>query len=253
MNGELFQICRLTAAAKKVLAEGGAFHFAPGKYANHIEFHFLPTNPLSAEEYEIAHNSADWFAKCMQQDLVDVKMMIPLKSENRKILGFANTSRASILTFLKNGEVHYWVARWEFDSKLRVWNIVYKEAVWQDAPQGRPGFEDNTREFLEVLEQIAQFAHQIGAGNFEKIFLEAAAILKKEQEAKVKSDLPIPENYQHIFDAAARADVFGAMGSWNDDPAYMAHTKGLEEEYNRLSDELLKQMRMAILYAVNQW
>lgn len=253
MNGELFQICKLTAAAKRAMADGGAFLFAPTKYENRIEFHFLPTNALSVEESEIVYEPVAWFEKCKQQGLVDLKMMIPTKAEDRRILGFANTSRASVLTFLKNGEVHYWVARWEFDSKLRLWNIVYKESVWENAPQGRPGFADNTREFLEVLEQIADLAHQIGADNFETIFREAAAILNKEQEAKVKSELPLPESYRHIFEAAARADVFGAMGSWNDDPAYMAHEKGLDEEYNRLSDELLKQMRMAILYAVNQW
>ncbi|MBQ7926458.1 MAG: hypothetical protein IJ335_09220 [Lachnospiraceae bacterium] len=78
-------------------------------------------------------------------------------------------------------------------------------------------------------------------------------MLRKEQKPKGVSELPLPEAYRHIFEAAARADVFGAMGSWNDDPAYMAHEKGLEEEYNRLSDELLKQIRQAVLFAVNQW
>lgn len=253
MNGELFQICKLTAAAKKALAQGGEFLFAPGQYENRIEFQFLPMNTLSAQEAECVYHPADWFEKCKQQDLEDIKMMIPLKAENRKVLGFANTSRASILTFLKNGEVHYWVAHWEFDSKLRLWNIVYKESVWENAPQGRPQFADNTKEFLAVLGRIGELANKIGAHYFGKIFREAASILRKEQKPKGVSELPLPEAYRHIFEAAARADVFGAMGSWNDDPAYMAHEKGLEEEYNRLSDELLKQIRQAVLFAVNQW
>ncbi len=253
MNGELFQICKLTAGAKKALAQGGEFLFAPGQYENKIEFQFLSMNPLAAQEAESVYRPADWFAKCKQQEVVDMKMMIPLKAENRKVLGFANTSRASILTFLKNGEVHYWIARWEFDSKLRLWNIVYKEAVWENAPQGRPQFADNTKEFLAVLGQIGEFANKIGAHHFGKIFREAAAILRKEMQAKVVSELPLPEAYRHIFEAAARADVFGAMGSWNDDPASMAQSKGLFEQYDRLSDELLKQIRQAVLFAVNQW
>jgi hypothetical protein len=53
--------------------------------------------------------------------------------------------------------------------------------------------------------------------------------------------------------AASTADVFGAMGSWNDSPPYMADEKGLSSFYNELSDELLKQQRLAIHYAVNQW
>ena len=43
------------------------------------------------------------------------------------------------------------------------------------------------------------------------------------------------------------------MGSWNDSPPYMAQNKGLEEEYDILSDELLKNIRLAILYSINEW
>ncbi len=43
------------------------------------------------------------------------------------------------------------------------------------------------------------------------------------------------------------------MGSWNDSPPYMAQEKGLEKEYETLSDQLLKQIRSAILYSVNEW
>jgi len=53
------------------------------------------------------------------------------------------------------------------------------------------------------------------------------------------------------FKAAITADVFGAMGSWNDSPPYMAHEKGLDKEYDLLSGELLKQIRLAILFAIN--
>lgn len=48
------------------------------------------------------------------------------------------------------------------------------------------------------------------------------------------------------------ADVFGAMGSWNDGPPYCAHLKGLDNEYEGLSNELLRQSRLAVLYAVNE-
>jgi len=67
-------------------------------------------------------------------------------------------------------------------------------------------------------------------------------------------ELPqIPDPNLQIFEAASLADVFGAMGSWNDSPPYMAHEKGLDQEYETLSAELLKHIRLAILYAVNEW
>ncbi len=43
------------------------------------------------------------------------------------------------------------------------------------------------------------------------------------------------------------------MSSWNDDPHVMAHEKGLTKEYDLLSDELLKNIRLAIMYAINEW
>ena len=63
----------------------------------------------------------------------------------------------------------------------------------------------------------------------------------------------IPAGHQRLFLAASYADVFGAMGSWNDSPPYSAHEKGLDLEYETLSKELLKQIRLAVLFAVNEW
>ncbi len=42
------------------------------------------------------------------------------------------------------------------------------------------------------------------------------------------------------------------MGFWNDGPPYSAHEKGLDDAYDNLSNELLKQIRLAALYAINE-
>ncbi|MDE6733763.1 MAG: hypothetical protein K2J77_12930 [Oscillospiraceae bacterium] len=62
----------------------------------------------------------------------------------------------------------------------------------------------------------------------------------------------IPERNLRLFYAADTADLFGAMGSWNDSPPFMAHEKGLDKEYDELSARLLKNIRLAVLYAVNE-
>ena len=61
----------------------------------------------------------------------------------------------------------------------------------------------------------------------------------------------LEENALRMFLAASQADVFGGMGSWNDDPAGIAQEKGLGEEYDRLSKELYVQIRKAVMYAVS--
>ena len=68
-----------------------------------------------------------------------------------------------------------------------------------------------------------------------------------------KEFLEMPEEQLRLFKAANLADVFGAMGSWNDHPWALAQEKDLFDEYNKLSDELLKNVRLALLYAINEW
>jgi len=63
----------------------------------------------------------------------------------------------------------------------------------------------------------------------------------------------LPEKNKRIFMAASEADVFGAMGSWNDTPACVAEEKDLGEKYNDLSAKLLQQIRLALLYSINEW
>ncbi len=102
-------------------------------------------------------------------------------------------------------------------------------------------------------------ADRIGCGSFGKIFRNAREILDggKEIPDRYGNGMPvllpdIPEAERRLFYAASMADVFSAMGSWNDDSPGCAHMKGLDREYETLSDELLKQIRLAALYAVNE-
>ncbi len=259
MNGETYQLCRLTAEVKMAMRENRGLVFEPIKYENCIKFQFMQHKTLSGTKAECADNPADWFEKLKKQGLEDIKMIIPTKVKNRQILGFANTNRASMFTFLKNGDVHYWVAQWDYDREIEMWNITYTEYELNAAPPGRPAFTDNTEAFVDILGEISDFADTIGFEVFGKIFREAIAIAEGKQEPVfgdkkvVIPRPPLPKTHEKIFFAASRADVFGAMGSWNDSPPYAAHKRGLTDEYDRLSDALLTQMRMAILYAVNEW
>ena len=98
---------------------------------------------------------------------------------------------------------------------------------------------------------------KIACNNFAVVFQKAIDILSGSSDyTDTEYNLPlpeIPEENLHLFEAASTADVFGAMGSWNDSPAYMAHEKGMDNEYESLSGELLKQIRLATLYAINEW
>lgn len=257
MNGEMYQICRIVAAAKTALKNANAISYEPIKYENSIEFQFLPQKKLFYKSNFKADSVINWYEHCFKRGLQDIKMLTPVIVENRNVLGFSNATQSSIVCFFRDGNVSCFVPKWEFDSVGKMWDIVYTEHEWQNHPIDKPRFKDNTQELKAILEDITNLANQIECDNFAQLFRQAIKALDKTSQYiddEYNIPLPqIPEKKLRIFQAANIADVFGAMGSWNDSPPYMAHEKGLDKEYEALSSELLKQIRLAILYAVNEW
>ena len=183
-------------------------------------------------------------------------MLVPIAVNDRNLLGFSNTTESTLVCFFKE-RVTYFIARWEFDTEKKAWNILYTEYEWIDVPAGKPHFEDESAGFLEILKKIKAFACAIDCDSFAEIFQKAIDILEGTSghiDTEYGLPLPgLPEKHLRIFEAASAADVFGAMGSWNDSPPGMAHKKNLDKEYEELSNELLKQVRLAIRYAINEW
>lgn len=257
MNGEMYQICCITAAAKNALKTGAAIQFEPAAYETCIGFQFLPQRKLFGTKQVNARGVEEWYAHCCKKGMEDIKMILPIRVKDRNVLGFANTSQSALVCFLKNSQVSLFFPRWEFDSVQKGWNIRYTEQEWMDPPQEKPHFCDNTEDFKTILEKIGRLAREIDCSNFADMFETSLSYL---QGVPLPDYTPgqiprprIPESHLPIFQAAGLADVFGAMGSWNDSPPYMAHEKGMDGEYEALSEELLKQLRLAVLYAVNEW
>lgn len=257
MNGQMFQIASIVAASKKAMQLKEPIRFKPLEYENKIEFVFLPQKGFLSTKKYIASNVSLWFEQIKKNGIQDIKLLCPYSVKDRQILGFSNTTESSIVCFFKNGKVTYFVADWQFDSVQKKWNILYSEHEWTNPPSKKPSFENNTNSFREVLLSIKEFAEKIECESFAKIFTSAINLLdglSEYPDEKYGLSLPpIPTQNLQMFEAASVSDVFGAMGSWNDSPACMAYDKGLYEEYEILSSELLKNVRLAILYAINEW
>ncbi len=257
MNGQMYQIASIVAASKKAMKLSEAIQYYPAKYENSIKFAFLPQKGFLETEKYIASNVSEWFEQIKINGVLDVKLLCPYTVKDRSRLGFSNTTESCILCFHKNGKVTYFVPDWQFDDVKKQWNILYSENNWSDPPSEKPRFENNTDSFREVLLSISELARKIECEYFADVFTMAVNLLDGSDDYPDKKyDLklpPLPQQNLQLFEAASIADVFGAMGSWNDSPPYMAHIKGLDKEYESLSTELLKNMRLAILYAINEW
>ncbi len=255
MNGETAELCALTANAKYALKHGCKLNYTTDKYVNSEIFRFLPRElPGCPENKEILERSAqDWFERLLSLELTDIFMLLPGNADNRMVHGFANTQGGCILCFFKSDLVTFFTSKWSFDKENHIWNIEFTEREWENPPSGNPRFPDNTDEFAGVLTDIAELAEKIDESFWADIFRKAKDILDGNSEYD-RSGLPdLPERNLRLYSAAAKADVFGAMGSWNDSPPYSAREKGLSEDYKLLSDELFIQIQKALLFAVNEF
>ena len=249
MNGEVVQICDITIASKFALKTKNKISYIPSKYENKIEF-------LFTENYK-AKNVNEWYDYCIEKGLEDIKLLMPISVKDPNLLGFANTSQASLVCFFKNSLITYFTPNWQY--KNNAWNIIYTEYKWENPPKEKPKFSDNTEDFKNILSRIASFADKIDFQNFANIFIEAFNILNGKSIENIKNNFfeqyffELPEINKRLFYASNISDVFGGMGSWNDCPPFSASERGLENEYKNLSSELLTQIRLALLYSVNEW
>ena len=249
MNGQMHQIACIVAAARKALKTDQEILYHPDQYINKICFQILPSEKGEVTELSVT----DWFKNLKEKGLKDLKLFCPISVEDRDILGFSNTTQSSILCFYKDGKASYFLPNWESSSAGRGWDVTYTEFDWERSSQEIPHYENNIEEFKDILARIEDLAIKIECDNFAKVFHSARNLLLDLDAAKVLEEPQIPPQNQNIFRAASAADVFGGMGSWNDGPGWLAQDKGLGQQYDELSDQLLRNIRSAILFAINEW
>ena len=252
MNGEVFNSCIIVASIKQALKSNLELNYKSEKYIKSLVFDFiLGDEPEKREQASIN----EWFKHALKLGLSDVRYATNLSvtSEERSLQGFSNVSYKSILCIYKD-KMSYLVPHWSFEEDKKGWDIVYKEFSLNGMPEIQK-FSDNTLEFKDLLTKIAKFADEIECENFGDCFREGLKALNEPEkiEQNILNAPLMPKLNLALFNAASAADVFGGMGSWNDDAAGWAKRKKRDKEYDELSAELFTQMHKATLFAINEW
>ncbi len=252
MNGEVFNACIIVASIKQALRSNLELSYKGEKYIKSLVFDFiLGDEPEKKEQASIN----EWFKHALKLGLSDVRYATNLSvtSEERSLQGFSNVSHKSILCIYKD-KMSYFVPRWSFEEDKKGWDIVYKEFSLDGTPKIQK-FSDNTLEFKDILTRTSKFADEIECENFGDCFRKGLKALNEPEniEQNVLNAPLMPKLNLALFTAASAADVFGGMGSWNDDAAGWAQHKKRGKEYDELSSELFTQMRKATLFAINEW
>ncbi|WP_297883147.1 hypothetical protein [uncultured Campylobacter sp.] len=196
-----------------------------------------------------------WIKQCLKLGLKDAGLSILTFAKDRALLGFSGMNVNGIVCRFEDFDGVF-TPDWKYDRDKKAWRVKYVERLWRGMPRDALNARDNSAEFGNVLVQIRDFASKIGCENFAQTFDNALKTLRGEVavgEYYAVSFAALPQPSLRAFAAAGIADVFGAMGSWDDEPPSMAQEMGLGGEYDRLSDELLAQKNLAILFAINGW
>ena len=252
MNGEVFNACIIVASIKQALRSNLELDYKGEKYIKSLVFDYiLEDDPEKREQASIN----GWFKHAKKLGLSDVRFAtnLTVSSKERSLQGFSNVSYKSILCIYKD-KISYFVPHWSFEEDKKGWDIVYKEFSLDGTPEIQ-NFSDNTLEFKDILTRTSKFADEIECENFGDCFRKGLKALNEPEniEQNVLNAPLMPKLNLALFTAASAADVFGGMGSWNDDAAGLAQHKRRGKEYDELSGELFTQMRKATLFAINEW
>ena len=252
MNGEVFNACIIVASIKQALRSNLELNYKGEKYIKSLVFDYI----LEDEQEKREQASINvWFKHAKKLGLSDVRFAtnLTVSSKERSLQGFSNVSHKSILCIYKD-KMSYFVPHWSFEEDKRGWDIVYKEFILNGTPEIQK-FSDNTLEFKDILTRTSKFADEIECENFGDCFRKGLKALNEPEniEQNVLNAPLMPKLNLALFTAASAADVFGGMGSWNDDAAGFAQHKKRTKEYDELSSELFTQMQKAILFAINEW
>ena len=255
MNGEVFNACIIVASIKQALKSNSELNYKSEKFIKSLVFDYvLGDEPEKREQASIN----EWFKHALKLGLSDVRYAtnLTVSSEERSLQGFSNVSYKSILCIYKD-KMSYFVPHWSFKEDKKgwdVWEIVYKEFSLDGTPEIQK-FSDNTLEFKDILTRTSKFADEIECENFGDCFRKGLKALNEPEkiEQNILNAPLMPKLNLALFNAASAADVFGGMGSWNDDAAGWAKRKKRDKEYDELSAELFTQMHKATLFAINEW
>ena len=252
MNGEVFNTCIIVASIKQALRSNLELKYKGEKYIKSLVFDYILEDEQEKREQASIN---EWFKHAKKLGLSDVRFAtnLTVSSKERSLQGFSNVSHKSILCVYKD-KMSYLVPHWSFEEDKRGWDIIYKEFNLDGTPEIQK-FSDNTLEFKDILTKIATFADEIECENFGDCFRKGLKALNESEniEQNILNAPLMPKLNLALFTAASAADVFGGMGSWNDDAAGLAQHKKRGKEYDELSSELFTQMRKATLFAINEW
>lgn len=270
MTGILAQLIALAAYGNRYLLHGDIpqhfpEHHTAFRFCNRVEWNekVLRFPFLRYSLKQVAADPVGWWQYlhargCRRIDLYKAPATPHPIGLEHQLAGFVGGAQWYLVTPLKS-YTEYWANAWTVTDKenaeRKIWSVKYTQ-TGQRIPTQVPRYDAASirKHLREVLQEIGDFAHGRGLHDFGEQFDQARLTLD--------SDLPrtgfyytdlVPEQFyrlpaEQLLFAAAKAYVFGGMGSWNDVGFNNPEDTSV---YERLSAELYAAVNEAIMAAVD--
>lgn len=177
---------------------------------------------------------------------------------DRMLVAFAGAGLWFLVGSSRDEPRELWRASWAVGDQeapdQRIWDVEYRGEPLADAGVPiRPDVSASAQRLIRALEEIEVFARDQRLNEWADWFADSRRLAEVEDpQAPYHPDmlpsLGFEKPARRVLAMAARAWVFGGMGSWND-LVFEARTE--EDEYNRLSAKLYSAVLGAFVAAVN--
>ncbi len=271
MNTDINRACNLTVSVRTALKAAVPLKYVPEKYDTETVFIMLPRKRLFAVKRMETDNPARWFKFCYNKArMCNFKLLMPdITPEKPAFSGVV----PKMVCFFENGTAT------ELDMRLSAHErggvlVRFEERERADVQTAKLRYSDNSDALFDAITKMSAFADELGfnvdteaedtpeneadvpgydegSGIFRDL-ITAAGLLDDQplpDELRFKNLPKLSEKRLKIYAAAMLADIFG---SGENALSTAASERAWTDRYHSLAKGLWENIRMALLYAVNE-
>jgi hypothetical protein len=232
------------------------------RFCKTVRFVALSGDPAKPDEKLIAQDPMQWISRLRDEGTTELRIHHIARSDpasDRMSIGFVGGGPRWLIESRHARASDVWEANWVVkhrgDPENKIWEVTYFRIDHgrSHIPLQAQSLTALRHDLAAFLSRIEAFAAKQKLEGFAGAFRKASAILSSDQPlAGVHhSDLApaaaVPIEAKQLLGAVQAAWVFGGMGSWND----LGFAGDDQQEYNKLSDELLARLHQSTVAAVN--
>ncbi len=275
MNIDINRACNLTVSVRTALKAAVPLKYVPEKHDTQTVFSMLPRKRGFTTKSLETDNSVRWFKFCYNKaHLCNFKLLMPDIIPEKPAFDGIIPKMVCFFEDKTATELDMRLSEHENGGVL----VRFEEKECADAQPAKARYFDNTEQLFGAITAMSSFADEMGFNNDDTLpentdenesenaapllennggeifrnLLTAAGLLDNQplpDEMRFKNLPKLSERRLKIYTAAVLSDIFG---NGENALSAAADNKGMSEKYSALARTLWDNIRLSLLYAVNE-